>query len=263
MLREERLDNLRERHERRAEKAQSEADSRFKYVDHMVDIMQGEPIKIGHHSEKRHRRDHERVHSNMRKGIEADKLASHSRGMAATVEHSGISIEDDDAQTLLAEKIAGLEKKQAYMKRVNREWRKCKGDVDKMPQELRKVVRTWLEIKEDYWRAPFEGWELSNNNANIKRCKARQVEIERIDEIEDDQEVASGTCEGKAFRFVTDTGDHRLRFESPRLSKDACKVLKRNGFRWSPTRDAWVRLLNLQAISSAIHFAAKDLERLS
>lgn len=262
MLRKDRLDKLRERHGRRADKAETEADSRFKYVDTMGRVMNGQPILLGHHSEKRHRRDLARMDGNMRKGIEADKYAARSRGLAATVERSGISIEDDDAQTLLAAKIAKLEEKQACMKRVNREWRKCKGDVDKMPAELQGILRTWLETKYDYDRAPFERWQLSNNNANIRRCKARQVEIEQVGEIEDDQEVAAGTCEGKAFRFVTDTGDHRLRFESPRLSREACTILRQHGFKWSRNRDAWVRLLNGNAISAAVHFVAPALERL-
>ncbi len=244
MLREDRLEKLRDRHEARADKAEAEAESRFKYVDTMVGIMQGEPIKVGHHSEKRHRRDHERVDTNMRKGIQAGKQASHSRGLADTVEHSGISVEDDDAQSLLDEKIAKMEEKQAYMKSVNKQWRKRKGDASRVAELGRQ----------------YQGWELSNNNANIKRCKARKIELAKVAEIEDDKEVAAGTCEGKAFHFVTDTADHRLRFESPRLSKDACKILRQHGFKWSPNRNAWVRLLNLNAIGAAVYYVTPELK---
>ena len=72
--REARIDRYRDR----ASRARSEANSRFN--SHNIETlrgMQGEPVKIGHHSERRHRRLIERADNDMRKGVEAMDKASH------------------------------------------------------------------------------------------------------------------------------------------------------------------------------------------
>jgi ParB/RepB/Spo0J family partition protein len=43
----------------------------------MGEVMQGEPVKLGHHSEKRHRRDLERVHTLAHRAIDDGKKAQH------------------------------------------------------------------------------------------------------------------------------------------------------------------------------------------
>src|SRR5690606_38121523 len=43
----------------------------------LLDCMAGTPILVGHHSEKRHRRDLERIDNRMRRSIEEDKKAEH------------------------------------------------------------------------------------------------------------------------------------------------------------------------------------------
>lgn len=48
----------------------------------------GEPIKIGHHSEARHRRAHERAWSSLGKSVEADRAADEAARKAATASHT-------------------------------------------------------------------------------------------------------------------------------------------------------------------------------
>ncbi len=261
-----RIERLEDRHLVRAEKAANVAQSKFQFAHSMAGVMNGQPILIGHHSERGHRRDIAKMDAAVRTGAEADRQAARSTSLAASAEYTGISIEDSDAESLLRAKIERLESNHSSMKKTNREWRKCKGDIDTMDVSgnTKEAVARWLEARQYSWqKAPFEGYQLSNSNANIRRCKIRLEELARVEAIQDGDIVAAGTCEGKAFEFVTDTADNRLRFESPRLSKDACKSLRRGGFKWSPKRGAWVRLLNENAISSATHFVAPELSRMS
>ncbi len=272
MTRAERIARNRARHERRADNATAKADARFSYVRTMADVMQGEPVKVGHHSERRHRRDLARVDSAMSQGVKATRQAERSQRLADSAEHTGISAADDDARELLTAKIARLKQEQERDKAVNRIVR---SKPKNQPTEAkRRKLETLLGscsdetlarlCEVDYGtRAGIPGYVLSNRLANIKRCEKRQAELEQRSQIADAQVIASGTCEGKAFEFITDTDDDRLRFESPRLSQDACKLLKRHGFKWSRTRGAWIRFLNQNAISAAAHYLAPALEKLA
>ena len=270
MTRQERIDRNRDRNLSRAASAQAEATQRFKYVDSMAGVMNGTPILIGHHSEKGHRRDIARMDDSMRKGIDAHKTAARSARAASQADSTGISIQDSDAAQLLAEKIAKLEKKQALMKAANRiVMSKPKNALteDKVARIVSELglsdgASRSLCVEDFGGRCGFPGYELTNNNANIKRLKGRQVELSRIAEIQDDEEIAAGAINGNTYRFVTDTEDKRVRFESQKPGREACKLLAKNGFKWSPRRGCWVRLLNLNALNAVRHWLAPALEKL-
>lgn len=67
-----------ERMEDRAERATDEADARHQAADQIASfIPPGQPILVGHHSEKRHRRDLEKIDNHMRKGCEAREKSKH------------------------------------------------------------------------------------------------------------------------------------------------------------------------------------------
>jgi len=58
------------------QKHQVESDRRHKTAHGIMDaIPLGQPILVGHHSEKRHRRDLKRIDTNIRKGIEEGEIA--------------------------------------------------------------------------------------------------------------------------------------------------------------------------------------------
>ena len=88
----------RERFEDLADKADREADGRFGAAHRLADAIPfGQPILVGHHSEKRARRDQDRIHNNMGKGVEAQKKAGYYRSKADGVGRAGISGDDPDA----------------------------------------------------------------------------------------------------------------------------------------------------------------------
>lgn len=70
-----RADRLSDRAERLHDKAAAEFGASSAAV---AGIPLGQPILVGHHSEKRHRRDLDRSHRAMRRGVEANKQAKHT-----------------------------------------------------------------------------------------------------------------------------------------------------------------------------------------
>src|SRR2546423_295095 len=65
----------------------------------------GQPILVGHHSERKHRRDIERLNNFTRREIEEDKKSEYWERKADTVENStAISKHDPKAITKLREK---------------------------------------------------------------------------------------------------------------------------------------------------------------
>lgn len=110
MTRRERLERKMEKRETWAGKAAAESDRRFDTAHKLVEgIPLGQPILVGHHSEKRHRRTLDRMASNMDKGCEAADRAKDHTSKAAGIEHQlDVSIFDDDPDAVekLTERIA-------------------------------------------------------------------------------------------------------------------------------------------------------------
>jgi hypothetical protein len=86
----------------------------------------GQPILIGHHSEKRHRRDLKRIDEHFAKAKEHHDKAEYFRRRAAAAESNVIIFSDDpDATEKLVDKIERLKKRQGVMKRANHLIRKA------------------------------------------------------------------------------------------------------------------------------------------
>ncbi|MFK0085545.1 DUF3560 domain-containing protein [Glutamicibacter sp. NPDC090743] len=72
--------------ERKAQLAEQAESARRAAHDRLPEF--GEPIKVGHHSENRHRRDIDRAHSAMGRSVEADRAAEHAAQRAKTAHAS-------------------------------------------------------------------------------------------------------------------------------------------------------------------------------
>ena len=92
-----------------------------------------------------------------------------------SIGHGGIMSDDARAIEKLEMKLEGLEQEQERMKAVNAYFRKNKT-LDGCPELIEKQLE---ELKADMargWRCddkPYQGWALSNNNANIHRIRER------------------------------------------------------------------------------------------
>lgn len=171
-----------------------------------------------------------------------------------------MSILSNDPQAIekLQRQLAACEGAQERMKKINAAYHKAGWDGVKalglVDEETLRQLQSNLE-RYPYYKQPFASYELTNNNANIKRIRGRIDEIGRRTKIEDSSQ------EYKGFKLVIDTEENRVMFIFPdKPAEDARNMMKRSGFKWSPTRGAWVRLLSENAISSA-EWIAKEIER--
>ena len=158
------------------------------------------------------------------------------------------AIMSGDAQAVekIRLKIERLTDEQEFMKAVNAYYRKHKtleGCPELTPEQVEEV-RADMERGFNLEGKPYPSWALSNNNACIRRYKARLAELEAIKE--------AGTTESNSdevgvegVKVVENTEVMRIQliFEG-KPDADTRNLLKRNGFRWSPRFAAWQRNLN-------------------
>lgn len=258
----------RERYAARAERLQGQAADLFEHDRReMSAIPLGQPILVGHHSEARHRNALARSQRRVRKAIELSDKADHY-DRRANVSSNAISSDDPDATTKLEARIATLETNQTRMKAVNAAWRKAskpspdnaegwekvRTTLGDMTAEQANILRLGM-TRDPLNRAPYPDFATTNNNANIRRLKQRLASMEREAEAEPAEDV-----EGNGWTLTEDTAENRVMFVFP--GKPAAEVrtlLKRHGFKWSPSRMAWVRMLNAPG-----RYAAQQVaERLS
>lgn len=107
----ERLQAKAEKHRERAAKASAQSDHYYeKSNEHRDFLSLGEPIKVGHHSEKRHRRIIEQANTNMGKSVEAANKASEllERAYGAEAASENIFIDTPECLPRLREKLERL-----------------------------------------------------------------------------------------------------------------------------------------------------------
>ena len=137
------------------------------------------------------------------------------------------------------------------------EWRYIQGLLDKIcstgmggisaddPAAIEKLKASMASS----WRSdprPFESYQLTNNNAEIRRVKAR---IEQLSK-QAQQEFSGWEFDGG--RVEMNREDNRLQvFFDGKPDADTRAELKSSGFRWAPSVGAWQRQLTDNAIRAA------------
>ena len=173
------------------------------------------------------------------------------QGLLDKIRSTGMGgIRQDDPQAIpkLEKKLAGLEKAQETMKAVNAYYRKhgtLDGCPHLSPENLEKLkaamVSGW-----HYEKKPFQSWELSNNNAEIRRIR------QRIDSLTRARETVYVGWEFEGGHVEANREQSRLQvFFEDKPNADARQQLKEHGFRWAPSVGAWQRLLNGNAYYAA------------
>ncbi len=235
MTRRERLERKLENRREWADKATERSRQRFDTAHRIADAIPfGQPILVGHHSERHARRDQERIHSNMSKGCELDSLSKHHDSKADGLEHQlnrSIFSDDTDAVTQLEARIKEREEEAARYKAINREIRKGDGWeqrinpplTDAERKELLSLARCWSGV----YKPGFPPYVLSNLNGRIRadreRLKAIKVRQER-------QQKADAAPNGITFE---ETGEYiRVTFAA-KPDRTILNSLKAAGFYWS------------------------------
>lgn len=172
-----------------------------------------------------------------------EKINKLSRG--SSVIKSG----DADASEQLRQKVEKLESLQAEMKAVNAYYRKhktLKGYKDYTDEKAEKLDEA---IKDSLYGVPFPPYELTNNNAKIKNTKARIAQFERLKKAaETAAEQSKDEYKTDLFKVVENAKIMRLQliFDG-KPDADTRAVLKKNGFKFSPSNTAWQRQLTQNA----------------
>lgn len=165
----------------------------------------------------------------------------------------GISADDPQAVQKLESKLADLEQSQESMKAVNAYYRKNKTldacphlspeNIEKLKASMAKGYH--LEGK------PYPTWALSNNSAEIRRLKSR------IKNLSQKKTVGYIGWEFEGGKVEANIEANRLQIFFEEKPDEATRMeLKSNGFRWSPTAEAWQRQLTDNAYFAANYIKA-------
>ena len=177
------------------------------------------------------------------------------QGLLDKIRSTGMGgIRQDDPQAIpkLQKKLAGLEKAQETMKAVNAYYRKH-GTLDGCPHlspENLENLKADMASGWHYEKKPFQSWELSNNNAEIRRVRQRIESLTRANEVA----YVGWEFDGGHVEANRDQGRLQVFFDG-KPEADARQQLKEHGFRWAPSVGAWQRLLNDNAYHASDRIA--------
>ena len=229
MTRRERLERKLEQREEWAEKARTRAGARWAAAGKIADgIPFGQPILVGHHSEKRHRRDVAKINAGSTKAVEEWQKAKHHDEKAAGLTRqlgSSIFADDPDAVQALTERIAEETAKADRESDINKAWRKGKGRLG-WAEGLGLRPDTIAAIEETMRQSPYLKGPCfaGHTRANVRRLKLRLEEVTARQARQGRAAAAGVLIEGARYVRITFP-------EKPdRATLDA---LKAAGFGWS------------------------------
>ena len=214
------------------------ADQRFQAAHDLTkDIPLGQPILVGHHSEKRHRRTLERSDQNMRAACENLDMAKHHRGAAAGLERAletSIFSDDVDAVAQLAERIAGLEEQRERIKLINKTARRSglpgleilrPALTDKERADIASSLRHEAYHHPKGFRG-FPAYVLSNLGGRITKDRERLKTVQAREARQARADAAGGV--------VIETAGERCQVSfSEYPGRQTVEALKLAGFHWS------------------------------
>ena len=194
-------------------------------------IPPGQPILVGHHSEKRHRAAIAKANKKMTKAVDAFNRADRE---ARKCESTSIMSDDSEAVALLRQKLEKLEAKREAIKAHNRQAKK-KAPLFEQPTKDEK----------------YPGYVLKNLGANIRSVQKRIEEVESVNDSEDLD------FEFDEFHVYTDRDDGRIRIQfDGKPDIEVRTLLKKYSFKWSPSNGVWQRKITANAMSATQRLVA-------
>lgn len=202
-----------ERLTERAAKKRAESEVLANRAKTMQDAIPfGQPILVGHHSEKRDRNYRAKIGRTWDRAGDAWKESEDlARRAEAAAANDAIYADAEDPVADLNRKIECLERE-----------------------------------REEIKARPHQSWELSNLGANIRRLAARRDELVKL-KASPRREYMRGTV-----KIIEDPDIARIQLVYPGKPDEATRdKLKAHGFRWAPSEGAWQRQLNAAGRSAA------------
>lgn len=248
---EERKQKRIENAKRLAIKNENEAKDLYNSASEMASIIpMGQPILIGHHSERRDRNYRDKIHNTFGKSFEKSEKAVHYKDKAERIEQNDAIFSDEpNALEKLDEKLKSLLETQEFMKLANKYIRRNdKESFLKIPHATEKIWEQ-LNTPDVMGAIGFPHYSLTNNNANIRQVKQRIAQLQNRARRQPIDKIINGV------RILENREANRLQiiFDGKPL-EETRKALKGNGFRWSPTWGAWQR-----HISNWAYHCAKEI----
>lgn len=220
---EERLDARAERLSGAAQKKRADAAASFERSTALVaGIPGGQPVLVGHHSERRHRKALDRSWAALGAAVEAEKRADELARRAAAVGSAGISSDDPRAIELLTEKLEALVAQREGIKAANKAARAA-------------------------GKPGIPAYKLTNLGATIRQTEQRLAELrarKSLASFEDE--------EGDGWCISADVPANRLAIYLNERTDDRGLVKLRScGFKWAPSCARWQRQLTSGAVVAA------------
>ena len=246
-----RIDRYRERAEKARQESRQLSHESISMLEH---IPPGQPILVGHHSERGHRKLLERSDRKMEQSITASEKADYYEHKAAAAEsNTAISSDDPEALSKLTEKLERLQVAQTRMKQINAYYRKhgtCQG-FHGLSSEQAEALDDRVRNGYSWEKAPYPPYALSNNNQEIHRLQGR------IKQLTEARELGYQGWEFEGGRVEANGEKNRLQIffdeiPSPELRQE----LKGHGFHWARSEGAWQRQLTDNAVYSASRIKA-------
>ena len=244
---EERQQNRLDRYEALADKATVKSTVLATRSNQMVECIPfGQPVLVGHHSEKRDRNFRSKIHSIMGKSVQEMKKAEYYQNKADSVGKGGISSDDPNAIEKLKSKLEKLQQAQELMKKANKLIKKFPEHNARLEGliELGFSEEKAIDVlNPKYGSIGFASYSLQNNNAEINRLKKRIAELQTL------ENRTSNEVENDLYKYTECKIENRCMFIfDGKPTEEIRQILKSNGFKWSPSRGAWVRQLNANGI---------------
>jgi Domain of unknown function (DUF3560) len=189
----------------------------------------GQPILVGHHSEKSDRAYRGRAVGKIDRSVELSKHADELAARAEAVGTGGISSDDPEAIQKLEAKLLEKQEAHAFMVQKNK--------------EARSLGQT----------RPFMAYQLSNSNNNIRSIKQRIEQLQRMASAPKAEPI-----EGSGWKMTEDAEENRIVLKFTEKPNEERRTLLRSyAFLWSPIRGAWVRKITPNARYAAKILATK------
>ena len=175
-----------EYYEEMAEKKADLSNQLYKQAKTMASVIPfGQPILVGHHSEKRDRNYRAKIVNKFDQSFKEDEKAEYYKEKAKNYGSGGIMSDDPEAIIKLKEKILKLKENIEFSKKMNREMRKCKT-LEKALEHFKNLedkktallMVKHLTFREGLYAIPPQEinryyFDTSSDNQEVKRLEKR------------------------------------------------------------------------------------------
>jgi len=230
---EERREAKKDRYQELSDKNKKKSEDGFDQAHKMADVIpMGQPILVGHHSEQRDRNYRAKINRKYEKSFEDGKKSEYYKDKVKTIENNyAISQDDPEAIKRYKEKIQGLIESREETKR------------------LKIIQRDYSFSKED-----MRSVHLTSLGAEIRRCKKKIEDLQALDKVKAEE------WKNNNITLEVNKDENRIMLYFPGKPDEEIRTkLKRHGFRWSPTNQAWQSYINQWNLD----FAKKEILKIA